>query len=325
MHSMHTPADFLDSINVLARLLITAMAPIVLNLPPVGAVGRAMNRASQTQVDCDATSSDHHSTRTPAIFRRADWMSPRGTDLPAQARAIVDCDTARPSLVDTSLARSPCVLPFRANQAESFTAASVDMRMHIRQDSGACKPAYEYAPVHAARSKSIRMPAPLKLAQRQFAREVFTELLKERTQKELADLLDCDQSRISMGANEGRVGEGVLYRAAKLAGRTEAQIEAAFGVTGKRTKKTARYAGYEQAVEANPTRWSTEVIAAGERRAMNLDGDMPEDWWVDQLDRFEAAFKAASLPINVHSPKVRAVSGSVAARALDDEGPRRRR
>lgn len=64
------------------------------------------------------------------------------------------------------------------------------------------------------------MPPPKPTAERiEYTKELFRELLRNRTQKHLASELGVDQSRVSAAVNDGRIGQKPLLAAAKLAGR----------------------------------------------------------------------------------------------------------
>lgn len=60
----------------------------------------------------------------------------------------------------------------------------------------------------------------------EFTKEVFAELLKTRTQKELGNELGVDQSRVSAAKSEGKIGLSTLRKAAILAGRTPEEVVA---------------------------------------------------------------------------------------------------
>ncbi|MBK6463128.1 MAG: hypothetical protein IPF92_19295 [Myxococcales bacterium] len=67
---------------------------------------------------------------------------------------------------------------------------------------------------------------------RAYVREVFAELLRSRSQRELAHELDVHQSRVSTALNVGRVAPETLERAAALAGRSPEEVRDALSTIG---------------------------------------------------------------------------------------------
>lgn len=74
------------------------------------------------------------------------------------------------------------------------------------------------------------MPAGLQPSQAEYAKEVFAELLRSYSQKDLAAALGVDQSRVSLGKVYGRVGPFMLLRAALLAKRPIEEINDRLGL-----------------------------------------------------------------------------------------------
>ena len=59
---------------------------------------------------------------------------------------------------------------------------------------------------------------------RDYVRGIFAELLATRSQRELARELEINQSRVSTALNTGRLAPDTLWKAAKLAGRSEEDV-----------------------------------------------------------------------------------------------------
>ena len=87
-----------------------------------------------------------------------------------------------------------------------------------------------------------------------------------------------------------------------------------------------RYDSLRLVLEHRSTRgrWSDEAIAAVKSKALKSDVDPGEQYWKDQLDRFEQALKLADLPL---PPKVptRATSDLDELDAAPPSRPRRKR
>ena len=49
-------------------------------------------------------------------------------------------------------------------------------------------------------------------------------------------------------------------------------------------------------------RWGLGTMAAAVSLAHELDGDPERDWWIEQLDRYEAALKASTMPFPARKP-----------------------
>jgi plasmid maintenance system antidote protein VapI len=81
---------------------------------------------------------------------------------------------------------------------------------------------------------------------RDYVRVIFAELLATRSQRDLARELEINQSRVSTALNTGRLAPDTLWKAAKLAGRSEEEVKQHLRrtVALKRERAEPRQNGY---------------------------------------------------------------------------------
>lgn len=104
---------------------------------------------------------------------------------------------------------------------------------------------------------------------RDYVRAVFADLLATRSQRELAAELEINQSRVSSALNTGRLAPDTLWKAARLAGRSEDDVRQhlrrTVGVAVKREQKSPTspgvrssltMAGVEELARVAVERWS---------------------------------------------------------------------
>lgn len=133
------------------------------------------------------------------------------------------------------------------------------------------------------------MAAGLDDVQKRFAREVFQELLRTRRQVDLATELGCDQSRVSKAARDGSVSSSLLYRAARLAGRSRSEIDRALGV-GEEDAHSEELSPFEAArqfflvQEAGEGRGAEARAFLAERQVSFAGAERKSArWWLETL------------------------------------------